>query len=150
MTITTRATQIPNAATLNAPPWARAQAPQGRSQAESRSRTADRAAHTHADDTMQVSAVSVPAPARRLPMSREPHSPTSANPDSLNPPDAGLPSPVPPFMSLHTSVVILAAGLLGIVMGALMFLAEKSVPKAMAAGLGTFGLSVPVLHKLIG
>jgi hypothetical protein len=47
----------PIAATLNTPPWARAEAPQGRSQAENRSRTADRAAPTPADDTMQVSAI---------------------------------------------------------------------------------------------
>lgn len=39
------------------PPWARVETPQGRSHAESRSRTADRAAHTPADDTTQVSAV---------------------------------------------------------------------------------------------
>ncbi len=51
------ATPAPIAATLNTPPWARAETPQGRSQAESRSRTADRAAHTPADDTTQVSAV---------------------------------------------------------------------------------------------
>jgi len=42
--------------TLDTPPWARAESLQGRSQAESRSRTADRAAHTPADDTAQVSA----------------------------------------------------------------------------------------------
>jgi hypothetical protein len=45
------ATPAPIAATLNTPPWARAEAPQGRSQAESR-RTADREArYPHADDT---------------------------------------------------------------------------------------------------
>ncbi|MFD4483459.1 hypothetical protein ACFWPU_46240 [Streptomyces sp. NPDC058471] len=51
--------------TLDTPPWARAEAPQGHSQAESR-RTADRAAHIPADDTTQVSAF--PAlPAQRSP-----------------------------------------------------------------------------------
>ncbi len=44
---------------LETPPWARAETPQGRSRAES-SRTADRAAHTPADDTTQVSVVSAP------------------------------------------------------------------------------------------
>lgn len=46
------ATPAPIAATLNTPPWARAEASQGRS-LESRSRTADREARTtpHADDT---------------------------------------------------------------------------------------------------
>lgn len=43
----------PIAATLNTPPWVRAEASQGRSQ-ESRSRTADRAAHSPADDTTPV------------------------------------------------------------------------------------------------
>ncbi|MPY49942.1 hypothetical protein [Streptomyces acidicola] len=63
-------THAPIAATLNTPPWARAETPQGRSQAESR-RTADRAAHTPADDTTRVSAF--PAlPAQRSPtMSRD-------------------------------------------------------------------------------
>lgn len=51
------ASPAPIGVTLNTPPWARAETPQGRSHAESRSRTADRAAHTPADDTTQVSAV---------------------------------------------------------------------------------------------
>lgn len=47
------------AASLETPPWARADAPQGRSQAESRSRTADREACTTPTRTTpaQVSAV---------------------------------------------------------------------------------------------
>ncbi|MET8894041.1 DDE-type integrase/transposase/recombinase [Streptomyces albogriseolus] len=49
---------------LDTPPRARAAAPQGRSPAESRSWTADRAAHTPADDTTQVSdLLSSPRPA---------------------------------------------------------------------------------------
>lgn len=55
------ATPAPIAATLNTPPWARAEAPQGRARAESYSRTADRAAHAPADDTTQVSAVFDPS-----------------------------------------------------------------------------------------
>lgn len=51
--------------TLDTPPWDRAEAPQGRSRAVSR-RTADRAAHTPADDTTQVSAFPV-LPAQRSP-----------------------------------------------------------------------------------
>ncbi|GGU02488.1 hypothetical protein GCM10010272_54700 [Streptomyces lateritius] len=60
------ATPAPIAATLNTPTLCRAETPQGRSQAESRSRIADRAAHTPADDTTQVSAPSAPPPSRRV------------------------------------------------------------------------------------
>jgi hypothetical protein len=63
---TARATPAPIAATLNTPTLGRAETPQGRSPAESRSRTADRAAHTPADDTTQVSAPPV-LPAQRSP-----------------------------------------------------------------------------------
>lgn len=83
-------------------------------------------------------------------MSREPHSPVPARPDPPNMPGTGLPSAARPFLSVHAAVVLLAAGFFGIVMGALVFLSEKSAPKAVAAGLGAFGLCVPVLHKLIG
>jgi hypothetical protein len=56
------ATPAPIAATVNTPPWARAEAPQGRSQAES-SRTADREALTTPTRTTppQVSAVLDPS-----------------------------------------------------------------------------------------
>ncbi|WP_247701365.1 hypothetical protein [Streptomyces sp. RM72] len=54
------------------------------------------------------------------------------------------------MLSVHAAVVFLAAVIIGLVMGGLMFLHDKSVPTAVAAGLGSFGLSVPVLHKLIG
>ncbi|MFI6567072.1 hypothetical protein [Streptomyces sp. NPDC050534] len=51
---------------------------------------------------------------------------------------------------MHAAVVFLAAGFIGFTMGGLVFLSEKSLPKAVAAGLASFGLSVPVLHQLIG
>jgi hypothetical protein len=56
---TPEATPAPIAATLNTPPWARAETPQGRSSVESRSRTADREARTTPTRTTppQVSAV---------------------------------------------------------------------------------------------
>ncbi|MGW0929033.1 hypothetical protein [Streptomyces sp. NPDC002644] len=75
-----------------------------------------------------------------------PHSPTSARPE---PPDAGVPSE-PPLLSAHAAVVFLAAVVSGLVMGGLMFLHDKSVPTAVATGLGAFGISVLVLHELIG
>lgn len=55
------APNMPTAATLNMPTLRQGRDPQGRSHAESRSRTADRAAHTPADDTTQVSAVLDPS-----------------------------------------------------------------------------------------
>ncbi|MGW0607763.1 hypothetical protein [Streptomyces sp. NPDC002640] len=78
-----------------------------------------------------------------------PHSPTSARPEPPEPADAGIPSE-PPLLSVHAAVVFLAAIISGLVMGGLMFLHDKSVPTAVATGLGAFGISVPVLHKLIG
>ncbi|MEU0477545.1 hypothetical protein [Streptomyces olivaceus] len=51
---------------------------------------------------------------------------------------------------MHAAVVFLTAVIIGLVMGGLTFLHDKCVPAAVAAGLGSFGISVPVLHKLIG
>jgi hypothetical protein len=82
-------------------------------------------------------------------MSRDPQSPVPARAEPLGQPIPGLPSEAPPLLSVHAAVVFLAAGFIGFVMGGLVFLSEKSVPKAVAAGLGSFGLSVPVLHKPI-
>ncbi|MFI9569216.1 recombinase family protein [Streptomyces rishiriensis] len=55
-----------------------------------------------------------------------------------------------PLLSVHAAVVFLAAVIIGLVMGGLMFLHDKSVPAAVATGLVAAGGSVPVLHKLIG
>ncbi|MFM9709116.1 hypothetical protein [Streptomyces galilaeus] len=83
-------------------------------------------------------------------MSRPPQSPEPARPQPPVPPSTDLPSEAPPLLSVHAAVVFIAAGFIGFIMGGLVFLSEKSVPKAIAAGLGAFGLSLPVLHKLIG
>lgn len=74
---------------VTTPPWARVETPQGRSHAESRSRTADRAAHTPADDTTQVSAVLDP-PAQgssimtrdNVPIPTQPSAPAPTQPRS--------------------------------------------------------------------
>ncbi|MFG3552646.1 hypothetical protein [Streptomyces sp. NPDC047725] len=47
-------------------------------------------------------------------------------------------------------MVFLTAVVIGLVMGGLMFLRDRSVPAAIATGLGCCGLSIPVLHQLIG
>ncbi|MGC9479522.1 hypothetical protein ACP4I1_36045 [Streptomyces sp. WG4] len=84
-------------------------------------------------------------------MSRDPHprSPIPARPEPPAQADAGTPSETP-LLSMHAAVVFLAAVIIGLVMGGLMFLHDKSVPAAVAAGLVAAGGSVPVLHKLIG
>ncbi|MEU6106408.1 hypothetical protein [Streptomyces flaveolus] len=84
-------------------------------------------------------------------MSREPH-PHSLIPTRPEPPDApstGLPSESP-LLSVHAAVAFLTAVVIGLVTGGLMFLHDKSVPAAVVTGLGCCGVSVPVLHKLIG
>ncbi|MGW0552227.1 hypothetical protein [Streptomyces altiplanensis] len=55
-----------------------------------------------------------------------------------------------PLLSVHAAVVFLAAAVIGLVMGGLMFLHDKSVPAAVATSLVAAGGSIPVLHKLIG
>jgi hypothetical protein len=59
------------------------------------------------------------------------------------------PPPEPPFISMHTAVVLLTAIVIGLVVGGLTFLSEFSAPDAALAGLGAGGLSVPVLRSLI-
>jgi hypothetical protein len=83
-------------------------------------------------------------------MSWDPQSPVPARAEPPGQPSTGLLSEAPPLLSVHAAVVFLTASFIGFIMGGLVFLSEKSVPKAVAAGLGSFGLSVPVLHKLIG
>jgi hypothetical protein len=84
-------------------------------------------------------------------MSRDPHlhSPTSARPEPPDPASAVTPSETP-LLSLHAAVVFLTAVISGLIMGGIMFLHDKSVPTAVAAGLGAFWISLPGLHKLIG
>ncbi|MET9197060.1 hypothetical protein ABZX60_27635 [Streptomyces olivaceus] len=84
-------------------------------------------------------------------MSRDPHphSPIPARPEPPATAGTGTPSETP-LLSVHAAVVFLTAAIIGLVMGGLTFLHDKSVPAAVTAGLGSFGISVPVLHKLIG
>lgn len=81
-------------------------------------------------------------------MARDQRSPIPAQPEPSS--TAGLPSASPPFLSLHTAVVLLTAAFFGVVMGGLMFLSEKSVPEAVATGLATTGVSTMALRSLIG
>ncbi|MFE8015160.1 hypothetical protein [Streptomyces antibioticus] len=60
------------------------------------------------------------------------------------------PSAEPPFLSLHTAVVLLTAFVIGLVMGGLTVLTGASVAAAVFVGLTVGGSSVPALRSLIG
>ncbi|MFF5024210.1 hypothetical protein ACFY2J_08160 [Streptomyces collinus] len=55
-----------------------------------------------------------------------------------------------PLLTLRTTVILLTAAIIGLVVGGLTFLSARSTAGAVLAGLTSFGVSVPVLHKLIG
>ncbi|MCX4524513.1 MULTISPECIES: hypothetical protein [unclassified Streptomyces] len=55
----------------------------------------------------------------------------------------------PPFLSLHTAVVLVIAVLIGLVVGGLTFLGGFHPALAVLAGLGATGAAVPVLRSLI-
>ncbi|MFF2778862.1 hypothetical protein ACFVU3_28655 [Streptomyces sp. NPDC058052] len=59
------------------------------------------------------------------------------------------PSPDPVFLSLHTSVVLLAALVIGLITGGLTALAGAPVAGAVLAGLAAAGPAVPTLRALI-
>ncbi|KIZ15647.1 hypothetical protein [Streptomyces natalensis] len=56
----------------------------------------------------------------------------------------------PPFLTMHTAIILLAAILIGLIAGTLTFLSGTLVPAAVLAGLTAAGLSIPVLRSLIG
>jgi hypothetical protein len=55
----------------------------------------------------------------------------------------------PPFIALHTTVVLVVAILIALTIGGLTFLTTGSVPGAMLAGLTAGGTSVHRLRSLI-
>ncbi|MFG2295767.1 hypothetical protein [Streptomyces sp. NPDC048603] len=55
----------------------------------------------------------------------------------------------PPFLSLHTAVVLLCALLAGAVTGGLTFLGGTGAALSVLGGLTAAGVSVPVLRGLI-
>ncbi|MFF1544397.1 hypothetical protein [Streptomyces sp. NPDC058291] len=67
-----------------------------------------------------------------------------------NPPVNPGPPPEPPFLSLHTAVVLLTALVIGLITGALTALTGVSAAGAVLAGLAAAGPSVPVLRSLVG
>lgn len=106
------------------PPWARVETPQGRSHAESRSRTADRAAHTPADDTTQVSAVLDP-PAQGSSIMTRDNVPTPTQPSTsapAQPPTGAVPvqpaDPAPAVRQAAIGAGVPAAIVQGVAQGA--------------------------------
>ncbi|GGW69971.1 hypothetical protein [Streptomyces xantholiticus] len=59
-------------------------------------------------------------------------------------------APEPPFLSLHTTVVLLTALVIGLVAGGLTALTSAPIAAAVLTGLAAAGSAVPVLRSLIG
>ncbi|MDF3141415.1 MULTISPECIES: hypothetical protein [unclassified Streptomyces] len=74
---------------------------------------------------------------------------TQSTPSPAQPGPSGFESE-PPFLSLHTTVVLLTALVLGLVVGGLTVLAGAPLAGAALAGLSASGSMVPVLRSLIG
>jgi hypothetical protein len=74
---------------------------------------------------------------------------TQITPPSAQPSEWS-PAPEPPFLSLHTTVVLLAAFILGLVLGGLTALTGAPVAGAVLTGLSAAGTAVPLLRSLIG
>ncbi|GAA1959265.1 hypothetical protein [Kitasatospora viridis] len=56
----------------------------------------------------------------------------------------------PPFLTLRTVTILLAAAFIGLVVAGLAFLSTRSAPGGALAGLTAAGASVVGLHQLIG
>ncbi|MGX1546567.1 hypothetical protein [Streptomyces adustus] len=66
------------------------------------------------------------------------------------PPNPPGPDRAAPFLTQHTAVVLLAAVVIGLVVGGLTYLSGRSAAGAVLAGVLSVGGSVPVLRTLIG
>ncbi|MEU9497137.1 hypothetical protein [Streptomyces sp. NPDC048196] len=78
-------------------------------------------------------------------MSNSNHSPAVPAPST----DRAEPEPEAPFLSVHTTVVLLTSVVIGIVVGCLTALAGTPVAAAVVAGMAAAGASIPVLRSLI-
>ncbi|MFF8993226.1 hypothetical protein ACF09H_25495 [Streptomyces sp. NPDC014983] len=66
------------------------------------------------------------------------------------PPHAPGPEAQRPLLTAHAAIVLLMATVVGAIAGVLTYHSTGNMAGAVLAGLGTAGLSVPVLHNLIG
>lgn len=55
-----------------------------------------------------------------------------------------------PLLTAHAMLVLVAAAFIGAIVGVLAFLSTGNLAGSLLAGIGGFGASAPVLHKLIG
>lgn len=69
---------------------------------------------------------------------------------AASPPPASGPEAPRPLLSAHAAIVLLMAAVVGAIAGVLTGYSTGNIPGAMLAGLGAAGLSIPVLHNLIG
>lgn len=76
--------------------------------------------------------------------------PSPTPPDPPHPDRPDQPDQRGPMVTLHTAIVLLAAGFIGLVVGCLTFLSGTPAAGAVLAGLLSAGGSVPVLRPLIG
>ncbi|MFJ6105508.1 hypothetical protein ACIQHY_31470 [Streptomyces sp. NPDC092359] len=65
----------------------------------------------------------------------------------LHTPDPEAPRPL---LTAHAAIVLLVATVVGAIAGVLTYRSTGNMAGAVLAGLGATGLSVPVLHNLIG
>jgi hypothetical protein len=128
-------------------PGAQDDAPLGRAQAES-NRTAGPAPRA-GEDFPPVSALPVAPSHRRLPPARDPHSPPRTRPDPPDAPDTA-PTEKPALLSQRTALILFMALCAGIGIGVLTFLAKKSYPEAVIAGVLTTGACAVGLHNVVG
>lgn len=81
---------------------------------------------------------------------KRPHSRYMTTPQN---PQSSAPTPhesgAQPFLSLHTTVVLLTALMIGLVIGALTYVTGAPVAAGVIAGLTGTGASIPVLRSLI-
>lgn len=66
------------------------------------------------------------------------------------PPNPPEPSQPVPFITQHTAIILLAAFVIGLIIGSLTFLSGTSAAGSVLASLVSAGGSVPVLRSLIG
>ncbi|GAA2955426.1 MULTISPECIES: hypothetical protein [Streptomyces] len=55
-----------------------------------------------------------------------------------------------PLLTSHATLVLVVAGFVGAIAGGLTYLSAGNTAAAVLAGLTGWGVSAPVLHKLIG
>ncbi|MFE9738577.1 hypothetical protein [Streptomyces sp. NPDC006477] len=82
-------------------------------------------------------------------MARDPHSPLPTHPDPPHAP-ATAPTENPALLSQRTALILFMALCAGIGIGVLTFLAKRSYPEAVIAGVLPAGACAMGLHNVVG